>query len=35
MECEKGILVEVMKKMCQKRRDEKRLKEEKNKEGKD
>ena len=34
MECEKGISVEVMKKMSQKSRDEKRLNEEK-KEGKE
>ena len=35
MECEKGISVEEMKKMSQKSRDEKRLKEEKKKEGKE
>ena len=35
MECEKGILVEVMKKMSQKSRDKKRLKEEKKTEGKE
>ena len=35
MESEKGILVEVMKKMSQKSRDEKRLKEEKKKECKE
>ena len=35
MECEKGISVEVMKKMSQKSRDEKRLEEEKKKEGKE
>ena len=35
MECEKGILVEVMKKMRQKSRDEKRLKEKKKKKGKE
>ena len=33
MECEKGISVEVMKKMSQKSRDEKRLKKERKKEG--
>ena len=35
VECKKGILVEVMKKMRQKSRDEKRLKEEKKKKGKE
>ena len=35
MECEKGILGEVMKKMSQKSMDEKRLKEEKKKKGKE
>ena len=35
MECEKGILAELMKKMRQKNRDEKRLKEEKKKKGKE
>ena len=35
VECGKGILVEVMKKMSQKSRDKKRLKEEKKTEGKE
>ena len=35
MECEKGISVVVMKKMSQKSRDKKRLKEEEKKEGKE